>query len=190
MSYEDASALVPQVPAMRAIHTRAAMLADGEDPALADVGALIRMAMPETQRLPQLQLKAYLDAMQALGVEPDATAATVPATTVVRSRKRLRAALDEFDAASANHAAVAKRAAPAIKGAAALISDHKRLAAMLSHYGRTVRSERRQAKGVRDTSLVIAADERFDAYAGVAEFDTHADRGRVHEHMDVVEDAV
>lgn len=61
---------------------------------------------------------------------------------------------------------------------------------MLSYYGRTLRSERRQAKGVRDTRLVIAADERFDAYAGVAEFDTHADRGRVHELMQVNEDAV
>jgi hypothetical protein len=111
---------------------------------------------------------------------------------VVRSRKRLRAALDEFDAASANHAAVAKRAAPAIGGAAALISDHKRLAAMVQHFGRSVRSERKQKAGKRETCFIFKADERFDNYAAVAVFDTHADSQRAEVFMadGVIEEAV
>ncbi len=71
-----------------------------------------------------------------------------------------------------------RRLAPAIKGAAALISEHKRLAAMLSHYGRTMRSERYSGswQGMHATGFPCgpkkpstqAAQDRARALSGAA----------------------
>ncbi len=51
-----------------------------------------------------------------------------------------------------------------------------------AHEVRKPRKRKRKA-GKRETSFVISADERFDAYAAVAVFDTDADRMRAEAFM-------